>query len=180
VCAALARTQAAAATETAAAKRAWRLVAHGLPRTVSPTLSAEVHNAAAAAAALPTPAPLSEEHARTLTGPASDLAGLYRNYLLLTSRGWLMIAAALDQIQHGTPPVARFARENVALYIDSVYDGHFTLAQVSRKLLAGYRKLGGAAAFGQTLPPQTVAALASAYSEASERLHPHVTVRLGS
>lgn len=168
------------ATETLATKRAWRQVANGLPRALSPALSVEVQAATAAARALETPAPLAEAQARSLTGPAAQLAGLFRNYALLTSRGWRMIAAAIDEIEQGAPAVARFARENVALYIDSVYDGHFTLAQVARKLLAGYRKLGGAAAFGTALSPRAIGALAGAYSEASERLHPHVGVRFGS
>jgi hypothetical protein len=168
------------ATETAAAKRAWAFVANGLPHAPSSTLNVQVQDAAAAAAAVPTPAPLSEAQAKTLTGPASGIAGLFLDYTLLTARGWRMIAAALGDIEQGTPEAARFARENVALYIDSVYDGQFTVAQVGRKLLAGYRKLGGAAGFGQTLAPQTIEALASAYSEASERLHPHVSVKFGS
>ena len=48
------------------------------------------------------------------------------------------------QIEHGSPASARFARENVALYIESVYDGHFDLAQIGKKLPAAYRTLGGA------------------------------------
>ena len=77
-------------------------------------------------------------------------------------------------------PAARFARENAALYIESVYDGHFSLAQIGKKLLDGYRKLGGPAAFGTALTQQEVDALAHAYSEDADRLHPHVTARLGS
>jgi hypothetical protein len=40
--------------------------------------------------------------------------------------------------------------------------------------------LGGQAAFGTSLSPAEVHALANAYSEAADRLHPHVGVRLGS
>jgi hypothetical protein len=180
VCAALARARGPVATETAAAKRAWPLVANGLPAALSPTLSPEAQRAAAAAAAIAAPGPLAETQVRALTGPAADLAGLFRSYMLLTSRGWRMVAAAIGEIEQGTPAAARFARENVALYLDSVYDGHFALAQVARKLSAGYRQLGGAGAFGPALSPAAVGALASAYSESSERLHPHVGVRLGS
>jgi hypothetical protein len=180
VCDALERAQGAVGAETAVTKRAWRLVANGLPRVLSPAFTLEVQDAAGAAGAVPAPAPLGEAQARVLTGPAAGLAGLFRNYALLTSRGWRMIAAAVGEIGHGAPAAARFARENVALYIDSVYDGHFTLAQVARKLIAGYSKLGGAAAFGQALTPQAVSALAGTYSEAAERLHPHVGVRFGS
>jgi hypothetical protein len=177
---ALSRAQGPVAAETAAAKRAWRLVADGLPQALSPALSVQVRNAAAAAAAVPSPPPLGEAQARALTGPAAQLAGLFRSYVLLTSRGWRMIAATVVEMEQGAPAAARFARENVALYIDSVYDGHFALAQVARKLLAGYRKLGGAAAFGPALSPRAVGALAGAYSEAAVRLHPHVGVRFGS
>ena len=46
---------------------------------------------------------------------------------------------------------AAFARANSPLYIESVYDGHFGLAQIGKNLTAGYRKLGGAAAFGKAL-----------------------------
>jgi hypothetical protein len=180
VCAALSRAQRSVATETDATKRAWRLIANGLPHAFSPALRAEVQSAAAAAAAVEAPPPLQEAQARALTGPAAQLAGLFRGYTLLTSRGWRMIVAAIGEIEQGAPALARYARENVALYIDSVYDGHFTLAQVARKLIAGYGKLGGAAAFGQALPPATIDALASVYSEAGERLHPHAGVRLGS
>ena len=73
-----------------------------------------------------------------------------------------------------------FAHENVALYIESVYDAHFTLAQVGRKLHDGYRELGGPQAFGPALAPAEVSALERAYSEASDRLHPHGGVRLGA
>jgi hypothetical protein len=155
-------------------------VANGLPSAPTPALSAQVQGAAAAAAAIVAPAPLTEAQITALTGPAADVAGLFRSYTLLTSRGWRMIAAAIAQIERGPPAAARFARENAALYVDSVYDGHFTLAQVARKLSLGYRKLGGAAAFGPALSVQAVAALASAYSESSERLHPHAGVRFGS
>jgi hypothetical protein len=180
VCAALSGAQGQVASETAATKRAWRLVANGLPPAISAAQREEVQTAAAAAAAIAAPAPLAEGRAAALTGPAAELAGLFRSYRLLASRGWQMVAAAIGEIDQGPPAVARFARENVALYIDSVYDGHFTLAQVSRKLLAGYHKLGGETAFGQSLSAQAIAALASAYSESSERLHPHVGVRFGS
>ena len=46
------------------------------------------------------------------------------------------------------------------LYIESIYDGHFSLAQIGKKLLAGYDKLGGAADFGASLTQAEVDALA--------------------
>ena len=77
------------------------------------------------------------------------------------------------------PAGARFARENVALYIESVYDGHFDLAQIDKHLTDGYRQLGGAGGVREALTQAEVDALGDAYSEASVRLHPHVGVRLG-
>jgi hypothetical protein len=180
VCGALAQARGQVGAETAASKRAWRLVAHGLPGALAPAQREQVLGAATAAAAVAAPPPLGEADAMRLTGAAAEIAGLFDSYMLLSARGWRMIVAAIGEIAQGPPAAARFARENAALYIDSVYDGHFTLAQVSRKLLAGYRKLGGEAAFGQALAPQLVGALAGAYSEAVERLHPHATVRFGS
>ena len=136
--------------------------------------------AAAAAAHLPIPKLLSEANARSLTGPAAQLAGLYRSYALLSARGWKLLFASLREIESGTPAAARFARANAALYIESIYDAHFTLAQVGKKLSAGYEKLGGSAAFGAALTQAQVDALARTYSEASDRLHPHVAARLGA
>ncbi len=77
-------------------------------------------------------------------------------------------------------PGASFARANAPLYIESVYDGHFGLAQIGKNLVAGYQKLGGPAAFGTALRSAEVARLAAAYSEPAVRLHPHPGVKLGS
>jgi hypothetical protein len=166
--------------EVTATKQAWPALADGLPRAIAPATRRAVDAAAAGAAGIRVPALLTWPRAGSLTGPSAEIAGLFRTYALLSKRGWSQIAAAVREIQGGAPPGARFARENVALYIESVYDGHFTLAQIGNKLLAGYRALGGARAFGAQLPPARVSALARAYSEARDRLHPHVGVRLGS
>jgi hypothetical protein len=178
---ALQSVQAPVSREVSATKAAWRLIANGLPADVSAVSSSlAAARAAASAARLPIPALFSEAQARTLTGPASQLAGLYRSYALLSTRGWKLLYASLAQIESGTPAAARFARANAALYIESIYDAHFTLAQIGKKLTAGYEKLGGAKDFGAALTPAQVEALAHAYSEASDRLHPHVAARLGS
>jgi hypothetical protein len=177
---ALADAQSSVGHAVAATKRAWPLVVNGLSADISASPRLPIAAAGASAARVKVPPLLEEAQAGSLTGPASDLAGLFRTYIGLTSRGWKMVAASLDQIDHGPPASARFARDNVALYIESVYDGNFTLAQIGKHLREGYRKLGGPAAFGADLSEQQVNALASAYSEAADRLHPHVGVRLGS
>jgi hypothetical protein len=177
---ALAGTQSSVGRAVAATKRAWPLVVNGLAADMSTSLRLPIAAAGVSAARVKVPPLLEEAQAASLTGPASQLAGLFRAYIGLTGRGWKMVAASIDQIQHGPPASARFARDNVALYIESVYDGTFTLAQIGRHLREGYRKLGGPAAFGGDLSEQRVNALASTYSEAADRLHPHVGVRLGS
>jgi hypothetical protein len=167
-------------SEVASAKVAWRLVANGLPASISPATRPSIDTAAESAAKIQLPALLGEVQSASLTGPGSQLAGVFRTFTRLTTRGWKLIAAAVEQIEHGSPASARFARENVALYIESVYDGHFDLAQIDKKLRSAYRKLGGPTAFGGALTQSEVDALANAYSEATDRLHPHVGVRLGS
>ena len=179
---ALASVERPVAVEVATAKRAWPLIANGLPTGAGALASTRVPVAGAAtsAAHVPTPPMLGEAQADSLTGAGAGLAGLFRNYIGLTTRGWTLTGAAIDQIEHGSPTDARFARENVGLYIESVYDGHFDLAQIGRHLTDGYRRLGGPAAFGRALTQAEVDALGDAYSEANVRLHPHVGVRLGS
>ncbi len=179
---ALAGAEPPVANEVAAAKRAWPPIANGLPSGAAAlaNVRAPVAAAAVSAARVPTPPALGEAQADSLTGPGSELAGLFRDYIGLSTRGWMLTGAAIEQIGSDSPAVARFARENVGLYLESVYDGHFDLAQIGKHLTDGYRRLGGASAFGHALTQAEVEALADAYSEAGVRLHPHVGVRLGS
>jgi hypothetical protein len=179
---ALAAVERPVAIEVTAAKRAWPPIANGLPTGAGALAGTRAPIAAAteSAARIATPTVLGETRSDSLTGAGAGLAGLFRNYIGLTTRGWTLTGAAIDQIEHGSPAVARFARENVGLYIESVYDGHFDLAQIGKHLTDGYRRLGGSVAFGGALTQAEVDALAGAYSEASIRLHPHVGVRLGS
>jgi hypothetical protein len=165
--------------EVRATKAAWPFVVNGLP-THGALARGHVSAAATAAAGVSVPAIFQEDQAGALTGPASSLGGLYHGYVELSKRGWQLIEGAIAQIESGPPATAAFARANVALYIESVYDGHFSLAQIGKQLAAGYDKLGGPAAFGTSLTRAEVDALARAYSEASDRLHPHVGVKLGS
>jgi hypothetical protein len=177
---ALKAAQGQVAREVAQAKVAWPLVASGLPASASSSTPRPIAAAAQSAASIRIPVPFQEAHATSLTGPAAGLAGLFRIYTGLTSRGWQLIDSSLKEREHGSPAAARFARENVALYIESVYDGHFSLAQIGKQLEAGYDELGGSSAFGNALTQAEVDALAGTYSEAADRLHPHVRVRLGS
>jgi hypothetical protein len=166
--------------EVAATKAAWPLIERGLPANPSAGVRAAIRAATTRAAALRLPGVLEEHEAATLTGPGSPIAGEFRSYSVLAARAWQLIGAALEQSEHGSAAAARFARANVALYIESVYDAHFSLAQIGKKLLAAYDKLGGAAAFGTSLTPSEVAALAANFSEADDRLRPHAAARLGS
>jgi hypothetical protein len=177
---ALSGAQRSAAAEVASTKAAWPLVVNGLPPQTSSTSRAAIEAASERAGALHVPGLFEEREAAALTGPSSGLAAAFRQFARLSARGWQLIAASIMQIEHGSPTASRFARANVALYIESVYDAHFGLAQIGKQLLAAYKKLGGMAAFGPSLTQAEVDALASSYSEANDRLHPHAGVRLGS
>ena len=121
--------------EVPATKAAWPLIVDGLPadtpRLPGTPICALRPNAPSA---LRLPSPFEEHQAASLTGPAPPLAGLFRSYYGLTGRGWQLIGAAIEQIEHGPRAAARFARANVALYIESVYDAHFSLAQIGKQL----------------------------------------------
>jgi hypothetical protein len=177
---ALAQAEAEVEVEVRATRAAWPLVANGLPADTTTVARPPILRATQAAAKLRVPALFEEVRASALTGPAAALAGLFRSYSGLAIHGWQLIGTAIDEIEHGSTSSARFARANVALYIESVYDAHFSLAQIGKKALAAYRTLGGPDAFGAALTQAEVDALARTYSEARNRLHPHVGVRLGS
>jgi hypothetical protein len=168
------------AHEVTATKAAWPLVVNGLHPDNLAATRPPVTAAADSAARVKPPGPLEKSQAASLTGPASQLAAQFSTFNGLTTHGWQQILAAIDSLERGSAEGARFARENVALYIDGVYDGHFSLAQIGKKLQSSYRMLGGQAAFGTALSQAEVDALANTYSEAADRLHPHVGVRLGS
>jgi hypothetical protein len=175
---ALGESEASIAAEVAASRKLWPHIA-GATRASLSALPRSPRDAEALAR-LPVPALFGEAQARSLTGPASQIAGLFRPSALLSTRSWRMLIASAAQIQSGSAEASRFARENAPLYVESIYDGHFALAQIGKKLLAGYEKLGGPSGFGASLTQAQVDALARAYSEPSIRLYPHVRVRLGS
>jgi len=167
-------------SEVAATKRAWPHVSHGLPARIGAGARAAIAEAGERAAALALPALFQERGSASLTGPASGLAGEVRSFALLATRGWQLIDAAIVQIEHGTPTAARFAHANVALYIECVYDAHFTLAQIGKQMRKGWEKLEGAPAFGSSLTLAEVNELADIYSQPNFRLYPHTGVKLGS
>lgn len=177
---ALARIEPAVRAEVAATKLAWPSVVNGLHTPLAAGARAAIETASARADAVGTPGLFEEHPAASLTGPGAPAASAFRSFSLLATRGWRLIAAAIEQEEHGPAVAARFAHANVGLYIESVYDGHFALAQVGKKLLAGYRNLGGARSFGAALTEREIEALSEVYSEASDRLHPHTGIRFGS
>jgi hypothetical protein len=169
--------------EMAAARVAWPLVANGLPAQIPPTTLAALSTAGRAAGAIVAPPLMLKPQSRSLTGPAAGIAGLFQSFTGLTARGWTLTHASAQEIATGSPIAARFARENVALYIDSVYDGHFLGGQIGKSLLKAYTSLAGTgatSAFGASLTPAEVSALARAYSPAGLQLHPHAGVKLGA
>jgi hypothetical protein len=167
-------------SEVAATKAAWPLVVNGLPTDVGTIPQTAIRAAVQRATALVLPTVFDENEAAAITGPSSAIGSTFRAFNLLAGRGWRLIGAATEAAEHGSPTAARFARANVALYIESVYDAHYGLGQIGKRLLAGYKALGGPAAFGASLTQADVDALADDYSEADNRLRPHAGVRLGS
>jgi hypothetical protein len=176
----LSTARAATVSEVAATKTAWPLIADGIPKDISTLSHQAIKLAVKRAGALRVPAAFEERQAAMLTGAGSSLAGIFRTYVLLATRGWRLIGAAIEQIERGSPAAARFARANVALYIESVYDAHFSLAQIGKKLLVVYGNQGGPSAFGASLTQAEVNSLAATFSEAQDRLYPHAGVKLGS
>ncbi len=178
---ALKQMQPSVALEAAATKRAWpQLTAGTVAQETAPTDSPATERSLPAATKLTVPALFGELQARSLTGPAAGIAGLFRYSVLLSTRGWSMLFASAKQMSAGPPAATHFASENIGLYIQSIYDGHFGLAQIGKKLVAGYEKLGGSSAFASSLTRAEVDALARVYSEPSLRLHPHPPIRVGS
>jgi hypothetical protein len=118
----------------------------------------------------------------TLTGPASGIAGLYEDYDRLVERGWRLTETGVSGIVSGPVSVARFVRANSSLYIDAIYDGHFDLSLIGKKLIDGYEKIeklgtqkkfAGIDGFGVRLTRREIDALAGAYSIPAVRLQPH-------
>jgi hypothetical protein len=151
--------------EVSAARAVWPALAGGLPQTNSRATHRAIVRALARADAITLPTFVTVEGG--LTGPAAGVGGLLKSYTVLTGRGWQFLAAASGERR------ASFLRANSGLYVYCVYDGHFELSVLGKKLQSAYRKLGGGAAFGAALTPADVEALARAYSSPATRLEPH-------
>lgn len=164
--------------EVAASRGAWPSIATGLPKTVPTTLRASIGAANAGANALVEPPFVA--NARTLTGPAAGIGGIYESYERLARQGWGLTNAAVTTIAGATPTGTRttrtqasFARESSPLYLDAIYDSHYDLSLLGKSLVEGYERLGGPAAFGAALTQSEVDALAGVYSIPGVRLEPH-------
>jgi hypothetical protein len=176
----LREVQGAVHREVATSRSAWPLIYNGLPTRMSARLQSRVKAASDVAGALPAPRFMTQQ--ATLTGPASGIAGLYEDYDRLAERGWRLTETTVSGIVSGPVSVARFVRANSPLYIDSIYDGHFDLSLIGKKLLEGYEKIqdlseekkfAGIGGFGSSLTQREVQALAAAYSIPAVRLEPH-------
>jgi len=180
VTAALAAVAPQVEAEVDATKAAWPAILGGVKGRPTAATRAKVALAAKRAAQLRLPALLSEEGSAQLTGPASPLASRFRSFQTLGSRSWQLLESSLAQIEHGSRGQAEFARRNLPLYIESIYDAHFTLSETGKQLLAAYKKLGGEETFGSSLTQSQIQQLAERYSQGRNELSPKEQVKLGS
>jgi len=176
----LRQLQGAVAREVSASRAVWPSIYDGLPARIPSRLVASVRAASALAGSLPPPRFMSDT--ATITGPASGIASFYEDYDRLAERGWRLTETTVTAIVSGPAAVARFVRSNSSLYIDSIYDGHFYLSQIGKRLLGAYTKLAargehedgaGARAFAARLTAAQVGALAAFYSRPGAQLEPH-------
>jgi hypothetical protein len=177
---ALGRAAPSTQREINAAKAVWPLIYAGLPKNPSAGARAAVENALKLTQQIYRPSLFEEEKAAVLTGPASELAGLFWGFTALAERSWTQILATIRQEEGGPSPQRAFARSTVNLYIESIYDAHFQLAQIGKKLEDAYKKLGGPTEFEGPLTEADVQRIAKIYSEPNARLYPHVQATLGS
>ena len=172
----------ASSTERAstAAKEAWPYIYTGLPGRLSSEALRSVLAAAADSERVILPVLFHEKASQVLTGPGAELTGLLRDYLALGQRSWEQLVETIRLQSSGPAQAAEFARANVDLYIEGIYDAQFELAQIGKQLEAAYRDLGGPTEFLGPLDQARVSRLAESYSETSGRLYPHVVAKLGS
>jgi hypothetical protein len=161
--------------EIAASRAAWPAVAHGLAANASPAARRAIVRAIDSVRAIATPRFIS--YAGQLTGVAAAIAGLELSYEELALRGWRLTRVAADYGARaaagiGSAQAAAFLRMNATLYIGCVYDAHYNLSLIGKDVAQGYAQLGGASAFGASLLPAEVQAIARFYSPAVARLAP--------
>ena len=177
----LRRAEASTAREMAAARVAWPLVANGLPASITPATraslsAAEPHRACdrRPTAAEQAASPLTDRAGGWHRRPVPDLQRPHRAWLDAHRCGRegdrRRLAGGRDASRGKTSRSTSTASTT----------GTSMAALIGKSLLAGYEKLGGARAFGVSLTQAEVDALAGAYSPATERLHPHPGVKLGS
>lgn len=161
--------------ELVSTKAAWPAVAHGLPKTASPSLLARIAAAAHDAEAVPSPqfVTLLDE----LVGPAAGIARLYRSSQLLLTDGWQHVDEAVTASTNGSHN-APFERATASLYIESIYQGAFDLSIIGESVEGNYRKLGGQKIFGRELTGVRVSSIAATYSP-SAKLKPHAVLPSG-
>jgi len=162
---ALQRLESPVRAEVSAARAVWPALAGGLQSPSAPAGREALARSRARAEAIALPAFVLTEGG--LTGPAASVGGLLKSSATLMRRGWQFLAAASRTGR------ASFLRANSGLYVYCVYDGHYELSVLGKKLQTAYRKLGGGRAFGAALTPAAVEALALAYSPTATRLQPH-------
>lgn len=167
-------------SEVTAARAAWPLILDGLPAQIGAPARSRILASVESALRLPLPALLAERQAAALTGPGSPLAGRYRDFWGLCRDSWKQLAAALGEIEHGSPRAARFARATAALYIEGIYDAHYSIAEAGMQVTAAYKALGGAPVLGAALSESAVGQLAGSYTRARDSLSPHERVKFGS
>ncbi len=172
--------QSPVAREVRASRAVWPSIYNGLPAKVGSSLRTGVSAASELAGSLPAPRFMADT--ATITGPASGIASLYEDYDRLAERGWRLTETTVAAIAAGKPAVVRFVRANSPLYIDSIYDAHFYLSTIGKRVLAGYERLAkrgehedgtGARAFAARLTPAQVASLTRSYSKPGALLEPH-------
>lgn len=163
--------------ELTSAHATWPYLYNGLPSRITRSVEARISDSTRKMAALPELPFLRRVH--DLTGPASDIGGAYEKFWSLGKAGWEMIQATVLSLRHGPASTARFREENLPVYIQSVYDAHYSLSLIGKDVKSGYEKLGGSEGFGAALTPIEVETIMRLYSPEVARLEPHTTEALG-
>lgn len=169
----LVRAEPSIQREILAAKAAWPGIVQGLPQQVSAGSRALMLAALQRTEQIATPSFIS--YAGQLTGESAAIAGLLLSYEQLAQRGWTMTLAAAQHLSgRSALPAATlgFLRTNAALYIGCVYDAHYNLSTIGKRMGEAYAQLGGAQGFAGLLPASLMAHINSFYSPAVAKLAP--------